>query len=188
MRVSVLPTRTENLTTSVIGATQTPNETALEQFNFLCINFSSIVASVTGPCSMVPMPLLKRLVERASTQHIYRFGGLVVNIVCSFFIPAQRIRGTVPPNEDDNDGNYHVMRASNRSTFPLFMQSFKIELNEGNTVYMHVLHDASGGDGVLSFAPSIEAIVCQTFCRCGEIECAQMMSWVEIVRHNVLVF
>lgn len=103
-----------------------------------CALIFHLSASVSGPCSLVPMPLLYRLVARASTRNIYRFGwGEVVNI-CS---------------EDDNDGNYHGTRGPIGACSRCLFNHWKLSwMKLPPRIRVHVLHDARGGDGVLSFA------------------------------------
>lgn len=167
---------------------KTPNETALEQFNFcvsiLHLSGVGLVVAFARPCSSVPMPLFKRLVAWARTQNICCLGGEYV--VCSFLF--RRVSSACPAVLQWWKLSHYAR--SNRSIFPLFIQSFTIESNEITvapfvwstcTFYMMPVAMTTS----LSFVGGrIEAIACAlrsanswtTFCRCG-IECAQSSKW-----------
>lgn len=157
-----------------------PTKPRWKQFNFLCINFSSICVGhramfVGANATVVPIGGAGEY-----SKHLPLWGG----------------------------GEYLLWwwqrwklsryARSNRSMFPLFIQSFKIELNEITAAHSSarstwcpwrwrrfIIRHINRGNRVPALT---ELDGWTTFCRWCEIECAQMMTWVEIVRHNVLAF
>lgn len=129
--------------------------------------------------------------RRPRTQNICCLGGeycVLIFFFVSVLCCAVRMTMTVPWKLSRS------MQRANRSIFPLFIQSFKIELHEitaANRVYVyHVLHDASGGAPIVyhssgklrQFTSVVLALQYihggswTTFCRWCKIECAQSSS------------